>query len=245
MVYYTKEQFIFLTDEIADKIYNDLKATEKPSEFTESYIFILTRYNGELINFRTSDLVGLELNDEKPTVYKTSFQNGKLIFNHVEVIFDISRPIYHSSQLLVLEKDNVEFHSYEEFLGYFTKIYLSAAVDYYGKVNIQTCIKGTRLDLSTYLVSELNKMGYRDIGRNSYWDLDNYCKLPDEIKKKSDALLGTFTVQSKDVIASKYLGNVEIKLELGDILKENCQTDRWDEQIQSALKLGKIDLSEL
>ena len=57
MVYYTKEQFTRLTDEVVDKIYNDLKVTEKPREFTEWCIFILTRYNGELINFRTSDLL--------------------------------------------------------------------------------------------------------------------------------------------------------------------------------------------
>ena len=248
MTYYTAEQFVKLTGEITEGIYTDLKA-EHPDNYTETYIFVITKHHGEEFNYRDDDLVGLELGDEKPIIYKTTHRTGNFIFNHVNIIFDVKNVVYHSKPILVLKRDNFEFTSYEDFLKFFTEAYRDSVKDYKGKVIIQTTIAGTRFNVPTYLMDKMTKadvvknFAEFNFGKSYLFNLEDYQEVSPAVKEKIDSWLGTFSAHPWNVSASRFLGNVEITLELEHLLKENCQTDEWEDKIQDALKIEPIDLS--
>ena len=213
------------------------------------YFSVITKFNGKEFNYRDKDLIGLELGDEKPVVYKTTHRSGNFIFNHVNIIFDVKKTMYQSAPILVLKRDNFEFTSYEDFLKFYTETYRNAVKDYKGKVTIQTTIQDTRFNVPTFLMDKLTKAGIVNdltksgFGKSSLSNLEDYQELPSAIKEKIDGWLGTFTAHPWNVGASRFLGNVEITLELEHLLKENCQTDEWDDKIQNVLKTEPIDLS--
>lgn len=248
MTYYTAEQFVQLTNEIVEGIYTDLQVQD-PGWYTETYIFIITKHKGEEFNYRDNELVGLEIGDEKPVVYKTTHRSGNFTFNHVNVIFDVKNTVYQSKPILEFNRDNFEFTSYEDFLKFYTEVYRDAVKDYKGKVTIQTTIQGTRFNVPSFLMDKLTKAGMVNdltksgFGKSSLSNLEDYQEVPSAIKEKIDGWLGTFTAHPWNVNASRFLGNVEITKELEHLLKENCQTDKWDDKIQNVLKTEPIDLS--
>ena len=243
MTYYSTEQFIHLTHEISKGILADIRK-EHPGQNTETYITTITKHNGVVFDYRDNDLIGMELNDDKPIVYKTTYQSGKHICNRVNIIFDVKNVMCRYNPILVLEENDLEFTSYEDYLKFFTEAYHETVKEHCGRIIIQTLIEGTRISVPAFLMDKLRKSGYvGDIGEYSLDHLEGYQGLPTEVKKKFNEWLGAFTVIPSNVGALRFPGYVEITLDLEHLLKENCQTDQWDDKIQNVLKTESIDLS--